>query len=77
MTTPSSHSRSTPERARLTASGSSTRKRTALVGVRLSPEEHAAICADALRLKTTPAALLRAAYLALSAFDAAQEAPRD
>ena len=69
----SSHSRLVPERARSTASGSDTRKRNALVGVRLSPDEHAALLADATRLSTTPAALLRTAYLHLHALDATLE----
>lgn len=55
---------------------SDTRKRNQLVGVRLSPEEHALLVADAARLSTTPAALLRTAYLALHNLDATQEAQR-
>jgi hypothetical protein len=73
---PSSHSEALPEPARLTTSGSGTRVRDCVIGVRMTRAEAEELRAAANALGQSPGGLLRAAYLAMSALDAAQEAHR-
>lgn len=76
MTAASSHSGASPERAANTAARSESRKRTEVVSTRWTAEEALALRQDAVDRNTTPAALLRAAYLALTAIETTQEAHR-
>jgi hypothetical protein len=76
MTTPSSHSGAPSERARLTTSGSSTRQRSVVVGVRWTEDEAARLRADAAARGLSVPELLRAAYLAVTAIETTQEATR-